>query len=139
MSDHLATVTAIYEAFGRGDIPGLLEHVSDGVQWEAWADNTAQKAGVGWLRPRYGKAGVSEFFQAIAEELDIQEFQVLSLMAGGNQVAVEFVIAAKLKKGDGGYRDEEMHLWTFGDDGKVTRLRHYTDTAKHMSAWETRR
>lgn len=138
MSDHLATATAIYEAFGRGDIPGLLEHISDDVQWEAWADNTAQKAGVGWLRPRHGKAGVAEFFQLIAEELDIQEFQVLSLMAGGNQVAVEFVIAARLKKGDGGYRDEEMHLWTFGDDGKVARLRHYTDTAKHMAAWGRR-
>ncbi|HEY4575304.1 MAG TPA: DUF4440 domain-containing protein, partial [Thermoanaerobaculia bacterium] len=62
MSDHLATVTAIYEAFGRGDIPGLLEHVSDDVEWEAWADNTAQKAGVGWMVPRRGKAGVAEFF-----------------------------------------------------------------------------
>jgi hypothetical protein len=139
MSDHLATATAIYEAFGRGDVPGLLEHISDDVQWEAWADNTAQKAGVGWLRPRHGKAGVAEFFQLIAEELDIQEFQVLSLMAGGNQVAVEFVIAARLKKGEGGYRDEEMHLWTFGDDGKVVRLRHYLDTAKHMATWERRK
>jgi ketosteroid isomerase-like protein len=138
MSDHLATVSAIYEAFGRGDVPGILEHLSDDVQWESWADNTAQKAGVGWLRPRYGKAGATEFFQLIAEELDVQEFQVLSVMAGGNQVAVELVISAKLRKGDGGYRDEEMHLWTFGDDGKVVRLRHYTDTAKHMAAWQKR-
>jgi ketosteroid isomerase-like protein len=139
MSDHLATVNAIYEAFGRGDIPALLEHVSDDVQWEAWADNTAQKAGVGWLLPRHGKAGVAEFFQAVAEELDIHEFQVLSLMAGGNQVAAEFVISANLRKGDGSYRDEEMHLWTFGADGKVTRLRHYLDTAKHMAVWARRR
>jgi ketosteroid isomerase-like protein len=27
-----------------------------------------------------------------------------------------------------------MHLWTFNDAGKVTRLRHYTDTAKHLKA-----
>jgi hypothetical protein len=27
-----------------------------------------------------------------------------------------------------------MHLWTFNDDGKVSRLRHYTDTAKHIAA-----
>jgi len=139
MSDHLATATAIYEAFGRGDIPGLLEHISDDVQWEAWADNTAQKAGVGWMVPRRGKASVAEFFQVIAEELDIQEFQVLSLMAGGNQVAAEFVISANLKKGEGSYRDEEMHLWTFGADGKVVRLRHYLDTAKHVAAWAARR
>ena len=34
----------------------------------------------------------------------------------------------------GSYRDEELHLWTFDDEGKVSRLRHYTDTAKHISA-----
>ena len=139
MSDHLATVKAIYEAFGRGDIPALLEHVSDDVQWEAWADNTAQKAGVGWMAPRRGKAGVAEFFQVVAEELDVQEFQVLSLMAGGDQVAAEFVISANLRKGGGNYRDEEMHLWTFGADGKVVRLRHYLDTAKHAAVWQERR
>jgi ketosteroid isomerase-like protein len=135
MSDPLATVTAIYEAFGRGDIPALMEHVSDDVQWEAWADNTAQKAGVPWLLPRKGKAGVFEFFQVVADELEIQEFNVLSIMAGGNQVAAEFVITAKVN-GKASYRDEEMHLWTFDDAGKVIRLRHYTDTAKHAAAWQ---
>jgi ketosteroid isomerase-like protein len=38
--------------------------------------------------------------------------------------------------GGGHYRDEEMHLWTFDDEGKVTRLRHYTDTAKHIAAFK---
>jgi ketosteroid isomerase-like protein len=135
MSDHLATVAAIYEAFGRGDIPAILEHVSDDVQWEGWADNTAQKTGVPWMLPRRGKSGALEFFQVIAEKLDIQEFNVLSIMSGGDQVAAEFVLEAKLKDGRGGYRDEEMHLWTFDAAGKVTRLRHYTDTAKHIAAW----
>jgi ketosteroid isomerase-like protein len=37
--------------------------------------------------------------------------------------------------GGGHYRDEEIHLWTFDDVGKVTGLRHYTDTAKHIAAW----
>jgi hypothetical protein len=27
-----------------------------------------------------------------------------------------------------------MHLFTFNAEGKVTRLRHYTDTAKHIAA-----
>jgi len=27
-----------------------------------------------------------------------------------------------------------IHLWTFGDDGRVTRLRHNRDTAKHLAA-----
>jgi uncharacterized protein len=48
-------------------------------------------------------------------------------------VAAEFVIEAT-PPGGFRYRDEEMHLWTFGPDGKVTRLRHYLDTAKHIKA-----
>jgi len=25
-------------------------------------------------------------------------------------------------------------MWTLGDDGRVTRMRHYVDTAKHIAA-----
>lgn len=134
MSNHLATVGTIYEAFGKGDIPTILSHMADDVQWEQWADNAAQKAGVPWLAPRTGPAGVLSFFQYLGSNMQVSDFQVLSMMAGGNQVAVEFVIEANIPATGGHYRDEEMHLWTFNDAGKVTRLRHYTDTAKHIAA-----
>ncbi|MEZ4622295.1 MAG: nuclear transport factor 2 family protein [Caldilineaceae bacterium] len=133
MTNHLTTATAIYEAFGRGDIPTILSHMADDVQWEAWADNSAQQAGVPWMQPRQGKAGVLEFFQVLGG-MTIKEFQVLSMMAGDNQVAAEFVIEVDLPSSGGHYRDEELHLWTFNDAGQVIRLRHYTDTAKHIAA-----
>ena len=133
MNTHLATATAIYEAFGKGDIPPILSHMADDVQWEQWADNSAQRAGVPWLVARQGTTGVLEFFQVLGG-MSIKDFQVLSMMAGGNQVAVEFVIEVDLPNTGGHYRDEEMHLWTFNDAGQVSRLRHYTDTAKHIAA-----
>jgi uncharacterized protein len=34
----------------------------------------------------------------------------------------------------GRYRDEQLHLWTFGPDGKVVALRHFMDTAKILAA-----
>lgn len=134
MTNHLTTVTAIYEAFGKGDVPTILNFMAEDVQWEAWADNTAQKAGVPWLQPRHGKEGVLAFFQLLGSSMNVTEFQVLSIMAGGNQVAVEFVIGVEIPSLGTRYRDEELHLWTFNDSGQVTRLRHYTDTAKHMAA-----
>jgi ketosteroid isomerase-like protein len=134
MNDNLATIGAIYEAFGKGDIPTILDHLADDVRWEEWADNTAQKAGVPWMQARHGKAGALEFFQVMGDRLQVTEVSVLSLMAGGNQVAVEFVIACDVKGTGRRYRDEELHLWTLNEDGKVTRLRHYTDTAKHIEA-----
>ena len=63
MSNHLATVGTIYEAFGKGDIPTILSHMAEDVQWEQWADNSAQAAGVPWLAPRQGKAASSHFFK----------------------------------------------------------------------------
>jgi ketosteroid isomerase-like protein len=133
MNDHLSTVGKIYEAFGRGDIPTILGHIADDVQWEAWADNSAQKAGVPWLQARQGKDGVLAFFQVLGG-MPVKDFQVLSLMAGGNQVAAEFVIEVEVPATGAQYRDEEIHLWTFNDAGQVSRLRHYTDTAKHIAA-----
>jgi ketosteroid isomerase-like protein len=129
---NLAAVQGIYEAFGRGDVPGLLEPLADDVVFEDWGDNSAQKAGVPWLAERHGRGGAGEFF-AIAGGWEIHDFQVLSMMAGGNQVVVEVVMDAT-PTGGSRFRDEELHLWTFGEDGKVTRLRHYVDTAKHVAA-----
>lgn len=136
MSQNLPTVQAIYEAFGKGDIPTILSHLADDVNWESWADNSAQKAGVPWLQFMKGKDGVLAFFQLIGnpEVFQIKEFQVLSMMDGGHQIAAEFVIAADYLTTGGHFRDEEVHLWTFNDQGKVVRLRHYTDTHKHMLA-----
>jgi ketosteroid isomerase-like protein len=128
----IETVQAIYQAFGRGDIPAILATLSDDVAWEAWADNSAQKRGVPWMTARRGKAAVAEFF-ALVGKFQIHHFEVLSIMGNTQQVAAEFVIEAT-PPGGRRYRDEEMHLWTFGPDGKVARLRHYLDTAKHIAA-----
>ena len=105
--DHLVTVTSIYEAFGRGDVPAVLATLADDVRWEEWADNQGQKSGVPWLRARHGKAGAMEFL-GVAGQLTIHDFRVLSLMAGGSQVAAEIVIDATTPSGVR-YRDEELH------------------------------
>ena len=62
-------------------------------------------------------------------------FEVLNMMEGANQVAVTFVIEYLTPVG-GHLRDEEIHLWTFNEAGKVCALRHYVDTAKHIAAWK---
>jgi ketosteroid isomerase-like protein len=126
------SVRSLYEAFGRGDIPAVLELLSEDVRWEHWADSFAQREGVPWLEPRTGRDGVAEFFRIVGE-FEITEFSVLDLMAGESQVVAEIVIDARTPAG-GHYRDEELHLWGFDADGKINRMRHYVDTAKHIAA-----
>jgi uncharacterized protein len=133
---NLPLVQSIYEVFGKGDVPAILDLLAEDVEWESWADNSAVKAGVPTMVPRHGKADVVKFFET-AGQMDITDLQILNMMEGGNEVAVEFVLEANLPTWGGGhYRDEEIHLWTFNDQGKVTRLRHYTDTAKHIAAFK---
>ncbi len=126
---NLLTVKEIYEAFGKGDVPKILSHLADDVDWELWADNSVQKADVPYLRYKKGVEGVIDFFQEVAK-LGITEFKVLSVMEGANQVAAEIEIVTA------NFSDEEIHLWTFDQDGKVSRFRHYVDTAKHIAAAE---
>lgn len=127
MSDHVQTVQEIYEAFGSGDIPAVLERLAPDVAWEDWEDNHAQRAGVPHLAPRTGREGVAEFFGVVAG-MGLRDFQVLDLMGSERQVAAEVRIVTD------SFTDEELHLWTFGDDGLVRRMRHYLDTAKAVAA-----
>ena len=133
MSTHLETVQSIYQAFGRGDVPAILSKLSPDVQWEQWLDNTAQRAGVPWLRAVRGHDGVASFFRVVSE-LQIHEFKVLDVFGSGQQVVGEIVLDATVPATGERLHDEELHLWTFGADGKVVRLRHYVDTAKHVRA-----
>ena len=132
---NIATVQGIYEAFGKGDVPAIQAVLADDVEWESWADNSSVKAGVPWMVPRHGKDDVVHFFEAVAQ-MEVVEVQVLGMMEGGNKVAVEFVIEAKVPSSGKQFRDEEIHVWTFDDKGKVTRLRHYTDTAKQIAVFQ---
>ena len=127
---NLETVKAIYEAFGKGDIEFIMSQLSENPVWDEWTtENSAQQADVPWLRKQIGREAVADFFQ-IVETLEIYQFDVLSLMEGVNQVASEVKIGSKY------FVDEVIHLWTFDDEGKVARFRHYIDTAKHIAATE---
>jgi ketosteroid isomerase-like protein len=126
-------VTQVYDAFGRGDVPAILDKIATDCRWESWINNHAQSAGVPTMQPRLGPAGVAEFFAAVGE-LQIHDFKVLDILAGERQVAVEAMIDYSTPAG-GRSLDEEVHVWTFNDEQKVVRLRHYVDTAKHIAAF----
>jgi ketosteroid isomerase-like protein len=128
-----ATVAALYEAFGRGDIQPILDRLADDISFDAdWTDNYAQRAGVRHLRPSRGKAEVAEFF-ALIGEWRVDRFEVLDVIGTGRQVVAEITSGFTLPNG-GRFTDDELHLWTFNEAGKVSRFRHYIDTAKHIVA-----
>ena len=88
------TVQAIYGAFGRGDIPFILDQVADTVDWDY-----ASASDVPWLQPRQGKAGVRAFFVAL---IDIEA----TTKTIGNRVQ----------------ENDETHIWRFDAQGRSSVL-----------------
>ena len=126
----LEKVQSIYTAFGRGDVPAILETISPDVSWE----HGAQDHGVPWLKPGRGLAHVGAFFQVVGTQLDIKHFDVQQLYAAGDQVIAQIEIELVVKATGKTVKDLELHHWRFGADGKVQAFRHIVDTHQHLLA-----
>ena len=72
-----------YEAFGRGDIPGLLAQLDANVSWIAFGPAVLPTAG-----RRQGYQGVTEFFEQLAAIVDITRFETKEFIAQGDRVVV---------------------------------------------------
>jgi ketosteroid isomerase-like protein len=119
---NVETVQAIYAAFGRGDVPAILDQLADDVAW----DQDAPGYGVPIYEPGVGKDHAARFFQLL-QDLQIHRFEPTNFLTGGNQVAVTIDIEAEVKATGRTAEALEIHLWTFGDDGKVSRFFHCVD------------
>ena len=129
-----ATVAAIYEAFGRGDVPAILDLLTEDVVFDDDArPSAAQEAGYPLLVAHRGKDGVARFFAELAE-YRFSEFEVTDLLTGDHCVAARILLETTAPSGVV-IRDDAVHLWRFDDTGLVTGMRHYADTAKHRAAW----
>jgi ketosteroid isomerase-like protein len=128
---HVEVVQQIYQAFGRGDVPAILEHLAENVEWEYGVNSTD----VPWLQPRRGRAQVPEFFQALAA-VDIQKFQPKTLVEAGDVVLVLIDLEGTVRStGRRVVEEDEVHIWYFDSDGKVVRFRHRADTHQHWVAF----
>lgn len=124
------TIQEIYQAFGRGDVPAIIERLAEDVEWE----HDATDYGIPWLKPGRGRQHVLSFFGVVGTQLTITRFEVKNLLEGGEQVVALIGIDAKVNATGKSYSDLELHLWTFGAKGKISRFRHVADTHQHWLA-----
>ncbi|MGE0227248.1 MAG: nuclear transport factor 2 family protein [Dehalococcoidia bacterium] len=132
MSDQqLSVVNRIYQAFGAGDIPTIVECMAEDVDWEyGWTSSV-----VPWLEPGRGPGRVGAFFQTLAEQLEFKRFEVNHVLAGDGVVvglvSLEAVVRAT---GHTIVETDEAHIWYFDSSGRVSRFRHAADTLQHAQA-----
>ena len=129
----VATVMAIYEAFGRGDVPAILEQMADDVKW----DQGIRDTGLPWLVQGEGPAHVARFFEALGGGMTFTRFEPTAVCTSddGRTVMVSIVEGAtNLATGKAVEEDVFVHIWTFGDDGKITAFRHVGDWERQAAA-----
>jgi len=123
--DNIKTIHTIYEAFGRGDLPAILDAVTDDVDWAT--DTTSTVAP--WYGLRNGKAGVTAFFEAFGSAMDVEEFTPRSFAANDTDVLSVFRGRAKAG-GTGKTIDMNLHHYFVFQGSKIAYYRGTEDTAQ---------
>lgn len=131
MSTNSNTVREIYEAFGRGDIPAILDKLDENVEWEyAYGPNE-----VPWLQPHQGRNEAGKFFESLGAT-EIHSFVPKAILEGDKVVVALVDITFTVKKtGKKVVEQDEAHVWRFDDAGKVVRFRHCADTHQNLQAY----
>ena len=131
MSDSsTAIVQQMYAAFGRGDVPGLLAHVADDVEWTVIGPEGASPFFGTWR----GRDGVGRFFQTVGAHLEFDRFEAGELIAGGDKVIVLGLDHARNKANGKRYQSDFVHVFTLRG-GKVVAFREFLDTAAVAAAF----
>jgi ketosteroid isomerase-like protein len=127
--DNVKVVQAIYEAFGRGDVPGVLSHVAGDVEWVAPAQPGADIAGT-----YHGPDGVGEFFQKLMAAENIEKLDFTDWLTGADSVAVVGQVAGKARSTGKAFSADFIHYWKVRD-GKAVFFRDYLDSYVMIEAF----
>ena len=128
--DHVATVQAIYQAFGKGDVAAIQSRVSDNTQW----DFAGARPEIAWHRPVNNRAGVADFLGVFGSLTEVMRFEPREFIHSGKHVIVEVRLEYKVRATGRMVAEDQLHWWTFDGNNKVVRLRHFEDTAQVLAA-----
>jgi hypothetical protein len=122
-------VKAIYDAFGKGDVPAVLGAFDPEIQWRE-AENFLYADGNPYAGPQAVAEGV---FQRIVS--DVENFAVLPerFVEGGDTVVAEGRYRGTMKTTGTPIDAQFAHIWQLRD-GKVVRFQQYTDTKQWSEA-----
>ncbi len=132
MSDQnsLAVVQHAYQSFQRGDIPAVLEALSDDVEWD-----TPKVAGAPFGGAYRGRAAVTEFFRELVVSEIVEVFEPREFITEGERVAAIVGYRSRVKATGRLNETTLVHIFTVRA-GKVIRFLEVYDTAAVERAYQ---
>ena len=129
MKSNIEIIAQLYADFGQGNIPAILEQLTDDVTWELPASANVPFAGV-----FEGKAGVAVFFQHVAANNDFHLFNIEKLLADADTVVALGNLKATAKTTGKTSNNKWAHRWDF-NGSKVAHHYEYVDSAEIANAF----
>ena len=130
--ENLEIVRDMYAAFGRRDIPALLEHLDEYIEWEAVIGAAPHVPTAG---KRVGKNMVQEFFRILNEAVTFDVFEAEEFVAQGDEVVVLGRYTGRAKSTNRGFAERWAMAMTVRH-GKVVRFREYVSTSRIDAAFD---
>ncbi len=128
--ENVAAVQEMYAAFGRGDLPAVLNALSEDVEWLGYGPADIPIYGL-----RRGRDEVAQFFAA-AGALEIEQFEPQEYIAQGDKVVTVFYERGKVKATGRPYEIHGVDIFTLRG-GKIASLRGYWDSASLAVAYRS--
>ena len=127
---NVSLILSIYDAFRRGDIATILNHLDPQVEW-----NNEGPAAIPFAGIQHGREAVAKnFFTAIGDTMDEITLTMEPFAAQGDNVVTAGRYQARVKPTGKRVDVPLVHLWTIRN-GRVVRYQNLTDTAATVAAY----
>jgi ketosteroid isomerase-like protein len=127
--DNVAVVRRAYENFKGGQIDGILDSLTDDVDWRL-----PEIEGASFSGGRRGRESVGGFFAQLAESQDSVSFEPREFVAQGDKVVALGTYRWRVKKNGREYGGDWAHVFTVRD-GKIAGFHEYMDSGAASAAF----
>ena len=127
--ENVQIVRGLYEAFGNGDVPGVLSKFANDIEWRE-ADNFIYADGNPYVGPTAVLEGV---FMKFATGWDNFAVHPDSILSAGDQVIALGTYTGTYKKTGKSVRAQMVHVWDI-KEGMAVKFQQYTDTKQFADA-----
>ena len=116
----------VYDAFGRGDIPAVLEMMDPDIEWREAEGNPYKPDGKAWLGP---EAVLQNLFMKLGTEWDGFTVHPMEFHDAGSVVVVEGQYTGIYKETGKSLDAQVCHVLMFRD-AKLASFQQFVDTAQ---------
>ena len=127
--DNVGVVRRAYENFKGGNIGGILDSVTDEVDWRL-----PEMEGVSFSGERRGRESVGGFFSQLAESQESVSFEPREFVAQGDKVVALGTYRWRVRKTGREYGGDWAHVFTVRD-GKIAGFHEFMDSAAARAAY----